>query len=227
MASCLAVKADCEVKDRDTGETSIKPVIRPYTPVSDAKQKGYLDLIIKRYEYGAMSRHLFNMKVGDTLLFKGPFEKIVYQPNKWNHIGMLAGGTGLTPMLQVIKESISDPDDKTKFTLILANKTPEDILMKSELDSLVKQHPEKLKISYTVDNPPKDWNGATGFISENILKDNGLDEPKEGNLMLVCGPPGFMKSMSGDKLPDKSQGEVDPNSLLGKLGFSKDNVYKF
>ena len=35
--------------------------------------------------------------------------------------GMVAGGTGLTPMLQVIKEILRNPEDKTSVHLIFAN----------------------------------------------------------------------------------------------------------
>lgn len=32
-----------------------------------------------------------------------------------------------------------------------------------------------------------------------------LPPPEEGSMIFVCGPPGFMKAVSGDKAPDKSQ----------------------
>lgn len=47
---------------------------------------------------------------------------------------------------------------------------------------------------------------------------------KEGAMVQVCGPPPFMKAISGDKAPDKSQGEL--TGLLFKMGFAKDMVHK-
>ena len=49
--------------------------------------------------------------------------------------------------------------------------------------------------------------------------------PQRQHRVQVCGPPPMMKAISGDKNPDKSQGEV--TGLLGKLGYSNDNVFKF
>ena len=228
VASCLTVKADMELIDPKTGEKLIKPVMRPYTPISDPDSTGHVDLLIKHYPDGAMSTHIFNMKHGDTLLFKGPWDKIKYEPNKWNHIGMLAGGTGITPMLQVIHEALKHNHDHTKISLIFANVSEQDILCQHELDQLAKQYPDRLQVKYTLDKPTtKEWNGYTGFISSTMLKDAHLDQPEDGKIVFVCGPPGFMKAMSGGKAPDKSQGEVEPSSLLGKLGYTKDNVFKF
>ena len=55
-----------------------------------------------------------------------------------DHIAMLCGGTGLAPMLQVIRAIIQNKSDKTKITLIFANKTEADILRREELDKLAK-----------------------------------------------------------------------------------------
>lgn len=63
---------------------------------------------------------------------KGPFQKISYQPNKWKRIGMIAGGSGLTPMLQVVFEALKRAplDDNTQITLVFANVSEEDIILK-------------------------------------------------------------------------------------------------
>ena len=41
----------------------------------------------------------------------------------------------------------------------------------------------------------------------------------------VCGPPGFMAAMSGDKTKDYKQGLVE--GLLKAAGYTEDMVYKF
>ena len=42
-----------------------------------------------------------HVKEGDVMEIKGPFPKFNYVPNMRREIGMIAGGTGITPMLQV------------------------------------------------------------------------------------------------------------------------------
>ncbi len=43
-------------------------------------------------------------------------------------------------MLQVIKEILKNPNDKTQIHLIFANNSEEDILLKDMLDNLEKNH---------------------------------------------------------------------------------------
>jgi cytochrome-b5 reductase len=44
---------------------------------------------------------MHSLKEGDSVNVKGPFAKLDYQANKYKKIGMVAGGTGIAPMIQV------------------------------------------------------------------------------------------------------------------------------
>jgi cytochrome-b5 reductase len=77
-------------------------VVRSYTPTSSNSDKGFFDLVIKVYPKGKMSQHVDSLKVGEFIEVLGPTGRFEYEKNKFKHIGMLAGGTGITPMLQVI-----------------------------------------------------------------------------------------------------------------------------
>jgi cytochrome-b5 reductase len=44
-----------------------------------------------------MSRHVHSLKVGDTIDIKGPFEKYNWEKKPVNQVGLVAGGTGITP----------------------------------------------------------------------------------------------------------------------------------
>jgi cytochrome-b5 reductase len=46
---------------------------------------------------------MHSLREGDTVNVKGPFAKLAYQPNKFRKIGMIAGGTGIAPMIQVLE----------------------------------------------------------------------------------------------------------------------------
>ncbi|OXV09611.1 hypothetical protein Egran_02618 [Elaphomyces granulatus] len=205
--------------------TSDKPVVRPYTPVSDEDQPGYLDLVVKRYPNGPMSEHLHSMNVGQRLDFKGPLPKYPWEPNKHKHITLIAGGTGITPMYQLLRSIFKNPEDKTKVTLVFGNVTENDILLKKELQELENTYPQRFKAFYVLDKPPKEWTGGSGYITKELLK-IVLPEPKEDNIKIfVCGPPGMYKAISGTKVSPKDQGEL--NGILKELGYDKDQVYKF
>jgi hypothetical protein len=92
-----------------------KPVARAYTPVSSDDDIGRFDLVVKVYSQGNMSKHLDTLKIGDTILVQGPRGRLTYagmgefmirgadgmESRKVKRVGMMAGGTGITPMLQV------------------------------------------------------------------------------------------------------------------------------
>ncbi|KAE8351172.1 NADH-cytochrome b5 reductase 2 [Aspergillus coremiiformis] len=202
-----------------------KNVLRPYTPTSDEDQPGYLDLIVKVYPNGPMSEHLHNMTVDQRLSFKGPLPKYTWEANKHDHISLIAGGTGITPMYQLIRQIFKNPEDKTKVTLVFGNVSEDDILLKKELQDLENTYPQRFKAFYVLDKPPKGWTGGKGFITKELLK-TVLPEPKEeSHKVFVCGPPGLYNAISGNKVSPKDQGEL--SGILKELGYHKDQVYKF
>jgi len=206
--------------------TKYLETVRPYTPVTPPSAKGRLDLLIKKYMGGAMSEHIHNLKPGDELLMKGPFLKFPYVASKLKHIGMVAGGSGITPMWQVMQEIDSSPNDKTKVTLIFANVTEKDILLREEFDKLAASKPDQFKVVYVLNDAPPGWKGPIGFVTKELLKEK-LPSPGEGDniRILVCGPPGLMGAVSGPKAGPNVQGEL--KGILKELGFSPDQVYKF
>ncbi|KAJ4316214.1 NADH-cytochrome b5 reductase [Neodidymelliopsis sp. IMI 364377] len=203
-----------------------KPVIRPYTPISDVDQKGTVDFIIKKYPDGPMSEHMHNLEPGQRLDIKGPIPKYQWSANKHEHIALIAGGTGITPMWQTARAIFKNPEDKTKVTLVFGNVSEEDILLKREFEELENTYPQRFRAFYVLDNPPEQWQGGKGFVTKELLK-TVLPEPKEGEKIkiFVCGPPGLYKAISGGKKSPQDQGELE--GYLKELGYSKDQVYKF
>lgn len=196
-----------------TAKIGEEVVIRSYTPVSSDDDRGYVDLVIKVYfknvhpkfpEGGKMSQHLENMKIGDTIDFRGPSGRLIYKgqgkvsikllrkepPVEYNvkRMVMLAGGTGITPMLQLIRAIIKDPTDETQTSLLFANQTEKDILLKDELDEIAKKYPNKVKIWYTLDSSSEAWSYSTGYISADMIKKH-MFPPSPDTIVLMCGPP--------------------------------------
>lgn len=199
-------------------------VVRPYTPVSDLNRKGSFQLVIKHYPDGKMSSHFWDLKPSDTVLFKGPNPKWQWEENSFDSITLLGAGTGINPLYQLVHHLSENPNEKTKINLFYGNKTPQDILLKTELDDLQKKHPDKLKITYFVDKADDGFQGEKGFITKEFLEQHA-PKPSEKTQVFVCGPPPFMKAYSGEKVSPKDQGDLV--GILKDLGFSKDQVFKF
>lgn len=151
-----------------------KEVVRSYTPISSDEDQGYFDLLIKSYPTGNISKHVSTLKIGQNLKVKGPKGAMVYAPGLVRHFGMIAGGTGITPMLQIIRAIIrgrprNGGKDTTQVDLIFANVNLEDILMKDDLDKLVAED-EGFRVYYVLNNPPEKWDGGVGFCTPDMIK---------------------------------------------------------
>ncbi|KAF8844093.1 ferredoxin reductase-like C-terminal NADP-linked domain-containing protein [Paxillus ammoniavirescens] len=171
-----------------------KEIMRSYTPTSSDDDLGYFDLLIKSYEKGNISRYVSLLKIGDKVKIRGPKGFFKYTPTLSRHIGMIAGGTGITPMLQIIRAALKNPADRTKLSLIYANVNLEDILLKKELDALAAKHPHRFTLHYVLNNAPEVWTGGVGFVSKEHIE--GYLPPSSDDIkILLCGPPPMMTAM--------------------------------
>ncbi|KAJ6463753.1 NADH-cytochrome b5 reductase, partial [Mycena vulgaris] len=217
-ASCVVVKsADPEALKDKKGN----PVVRPYTPVSAADNTGELSFLIKKYETGVMSKYIHSLKVGDSLAIKGPIHKFPYKANEFDEVALIGGGSGITPLYQVITHALASPFNTTKFKLLFSNIAEEDILLREKIDALAKKHPNTLEVVYLLDKPPQDWKGQTGFINADVIKKYVAPPTAERTMVMVCGPPGQVAALAGNKAGMK-QGAL--GGVLKELGYTEDQV---
>lgn len=134
------------------------------------------------------------MKIGENIRVKGPKGQFTYTPTLSRELGMIAGGTGITPMLQIIRAVLKNPTDTTKLSLIYANVNSDDILLRKELDELVVKHPSRFSVFYVLNNPPIPWNYGVGFVSKEHIKET-LPPTSADIKVLLCGPPPMMTAM--------------------------------
>ncbi|KAG6750836.1 hypothetical protein POTOM_045351 [Populus tomentosa] len=170
-------------------------VIKPYTPTTLDSDVGQFELVIKMYPQGRMSHHFRELRVGDYLAVKGPKGRFRYQPGQVRVFGMLAGGSGITPMFQVARAILENPNDKTKVHLIYANVTYEDILLKEELDTLAERYSSHFNVYYVLNQPPETWDGGVGFVSKEMIQ-TYCPAPAPDIKILRCGPPPMNKAMA-------------------------------
>ena len=125
-------------------------------------------------------------------------------------------------MYQVVDHALADPNNKTRFTLIYANVSPKDILLKEEFDGLKAKHPDTFNVVYTVDKPDSEWKGPTGYVSKELVQQHvapaSLGEKVK---VLVCGPPGQVNAVAGKK-DGMKQGAL--GGVLKELGYTEDQV---
>ncbi|KAH7346359.1 cytochrome b5 reductase-like protein [Rhexocercosporidium sp. MPI-PUGE-AT-0058] len=178
-----------------------KTISRSYTPVSNNSDPGELQLVIKCYPDGQLTRkYMQNLQVGDEVEVRGPKGAMRYGKGMVKELGMVAGGTGITPMYQLIRAICEDPTDSTHVSLVYGNNTEADILLRDKLDEFASKYPDNFSVNYVPSKPPKDWKYGTGYVTKDLVKEK-FPEPSEDSKALLCGPPGLPRAVS--KLPDQ------------------------
>jgi nitrate reductase (NAD(P)H) len=210
-----------------SGET----VLRRYTPISSNYDVGCVRFVIKAYPPcpprfptgGKMSQYLDSLKIGDYLDFRGPVGEFDYKSNgsflldgeekTATHFNMVAGGTGITPCMQIAAEILRHPADPTKISLIFACREEGDLLMRSTLDEWAVNFPDKFKVHYILsDSWPKDWKFSTGFVDKTLFE-NQFYPPSDTTWNLMCGPPIML--------------DRGCTPSLKALGHSKESLFSF
>ena len=89
-----------------------------------------------------------------------------------------------------------------RLKLLYANQTPDDILLRDELEALQRRFPDRLSVWYTVDRLPENgdaskWKYSTGFITKPMIQEHCWFGDSEGRgrrtQFLLCGPPPMIK----------------------------------
>ncbi len=163
-----------------------KSVKRPYTPSSMPGAMGYFDLTVKRYENGVISKYLHDQKAGDRVLMSGPKQGGHWVDGMAKKVGFVAGGTGITPMISIIRWILAQSLDAELF-LVFANKTEADIIFREEWDAYAHAR-ANFHCHHVLSEPPVGWSQGTGRISEVTLRTH-LPAPGADTVIFLCGPP--------------------------------------
>jgi len=168
-------------------------------------------------EGGKMTQHMEAMKIGDTLDFKGPLGEYIFNTGPlrtikekpenmhtftdttksnfvpFDALGFIAGGSGITPVLQTARALLADTSASVTIKILFANRSESDILCKEMLDSI--DALPNVEVWYTVDTldadtrtTPGEWKYSKGFIDEAMVRDH-LPTPGPNTYIFCCGPP--------------------------------------
>jgi cytochrome-b5 reductase len=179
---------------------------RQYSPTTPPDITDHFELIIKCYDQGMVSRYMHERRVGEEVYISGPHEGGHFVEGMAKHIGMVAGGTGITPMISMIR-TIMKRRIYVDVSLIFANKTIEDIILKDEFDRYA-QESENFKRFYVVDQAPTGWTMGQGHITREIMKAH-LPAPSDQTIIFLCGPPVM---------------ELNLREQLTELGYGKNRI---
>ncbi len=184
-------------------------IIRSYTPISEIKDKGQMEMLVKVYfdtpsgKGGKMSQAMDALPIGHFIEMKGPIGKFEYcghgkclindKPRHIKSFVMICGGSGITPIYQVFRAVMQNPEDSTKCIVLDGNRLFEDILCKEELEDLSNGNDHRCKVLHTLTKAPDEWQGLRGRITGKLVEEHCVKNKE--TLVLLCGPEALEKSM--------------------------------
>jgi cytochrome-b5 reductase len=175
------------------GTVDDSSVTRSYTPVSNNRDLGRLELLIRLYPDGHLAQYLKKLQPGDKVEIRGPKGAMRYRKGMSKSLGMVGGGTGITPLFQIIRAICEDKTDDTKISLVYANRSEADIMLRKRLDSFAEASNGQFEVYYIVDKAPEGWQYGTGRIDKDVLQKK-MPAVSDDNKVLLCGPPGLVNA---------------------------------
>ena len=168
-----------------------KTVARSYSICSSPTQGGFIEITPKRVEAGYVS-HFLNDRatVGLNVKAKGPYGKFYFDESKHQRIVMIAGGSGITPMISMLRY-IDDLCIPAEVTLIYCVRNEKDEFFKSELGAL-RARLTRFSYALVISQPSAEWQGWKGRLRREILE-REIEKPLESTYFL-CGPAPFMEA---------------------------------
>ena len=205
-----------------------KDIRRAYSLCSSPVIDEDLIVTVKRVDDGLMSNWLpDNLKAGAKVKVMEPMGQFTTEFAKENkrHLIMFAGGSGITPMMSIIKSTLIEEPDSI-CSLIYCNRDIDSIIFKNEFDRMQTTYEGRLHVIHILDNAPMNWQGYSGLLNHDMLAKLFERIPNWGiekTTYLMCGPEGMMKNaetlLAQQQIPNEKifkesfvQGTIDKDS---------------
>ncbi len=154
----------------------------PFSISSSAMQPQTLHFTIK--ELGDFTSRIKEVVPGQIAYLDAPYGAFSIDRHPNSDYVFVAGGIGIAPIMSMLR-TLADRGDHRSLLLIYAHKTWESLTFQEELKKLEEQL--NLRIVYILENPPPDWQGETGFVTDNLLA-RYLPDVHERYEYYLCGP---------------------------------------
>ena len=164
--------------------------------VPEYESHGELRVAIKRVAGGRFSNWaneaLAPGRSIDVMTPDGRFTTELDPAGARRYVGF-AGGSGITPMLSLIKTILSG-EPRSRFTLVYGNRSVGSIMFLETLEALKNTYMDRLRLVHVLSDEPQEVDLLSGLLDEarcrelmrTVLSDEAIDEA------FVCGPAPMM-----------------------------------
>lgn len=153
-------------------------------------------ITVERVDSGEVSPYLTEeLRPGDQLELRGPIGGyFVWEPAQGGPLQLIAGGSGLVPLMAMVRSLVDGPNAIPVKLLTSARSWPE-LIYRDELERLANSLPG-LEVAYTLTRvQPPGWNGYARRVDRVMLAESTFP-PGQHPYCYVCGPTGFVETVS-------------------------------
>ena len=165
--------------------------------IASAPEDPRVALTIERLDDGEVSPYLVGeVRVGDQVELRGPIGGyFVWRASDERPLLLIAGGSGIVPLMAMIRHHAA-VGAKAPVRLLYSSRSSEDVIYRSELDSL-STHNKDLVVAHTLTRAqPGGWTGYSRRIDGEMLAE--VAWPKHQNpVVYICGPTAFVETAAG------------------------------
>ncbi|MGP1496578.1 MAG: FAD-binding oxidoreductase, partial [Treponema sp.] len=158
---------------------------RPYSISSSPKQRSYYEITVAAVPNGFVSSHFLNeVKKGDRFIATSPSGRFHYNPVFHSKKSVfLAGGSGITPFMSMIREVLESGEEREIF-LLYGNRTEKLSSYHAELTSFAENYPN-FHYQLVISND-ESYKGKKGFIDAKCIQD--FVKKTDDATFYMCGP---------------------------------------
>ncbi|WP_328630860.1 2Fe-2S iron-sulfur cluster-binding protein [Streptomyces sp. NBC_00356] len=170
------------------------PVRRAYS-ASSAPGATHLDVTVKQVDGGHFSTHVHrDLRVGDRLAVRGPSGTFHTRDEPQRHLVLIAAGSGITPMMSMIRSRLAAPAGDGRIALLYSSRTHEEIIFADELARLEKEHPERFTVTHVLTRRDGrlDARGVRRWVTTEAAQ-----ALPDGAHHYLCGPEALMDTVRG------------------------------
>lgn len=159
---------------------------------SSAPGSPRLEVTVKHVAGGRFSTHAHgSLRAGDRLAVRGPSGTFHTDPQSPDEIVLIAGGSGVTPMMSMIRTHLADPPGPGRIALLYSSRDADQIIFADELARLEADNPGRLSVTHvlTTRDGRLDANGVRHWVTSR--------SPTQDARYFVCGPGPLMDAVRG------------------------------
>jgi ring-1,2-phenylacetyl-CoA epoxidase subunit PaaE len=152
-----------------------------------------LMVTVKRIAGGVFSNWVGDqLKAGDTLDVMTPHGSFTtdFDPNATRHYVGFAGGSGITPVISLIRTALS-VEPKSRFTLFYGNRDANSVIFLEALAALKDRYMGRFELNHFLSDEEGDVDLFNGMLDRQTCDaaiKNLIDDPQAVDAWFICGP---------------------------------------